>query len=93
LAQNGDNIVFLSQVVGDRRLSAKLVPTFADVGFRVVSATDPYSRILGFLYQSLTISSKQFLNCTHEAEWTRFQIHYFSENLVTPGMEPGPLSL
>jgi hypothetical protein len=28
----------------DRRMSAKLVPTFADRGCRVVSATDPYSR-------------------------------------------------
>jgi hypothetical protein len=28
----------------DRRFSAKLVPTFADRGCRVVSATDPYGR-------------------------------------------------
>jgi hypothetical protein len=28
----------------DRRLSATLVPTFADRGCRVVSATDPYGR-------------------------------------------------
>jgi hypothetical protein len=27
---------------GDRRMSAKLVPTFADRGCHVVSATDPY---------------------------------------------------
>jgi hypothetical protein len=33
----------------DRRLSAKLVPTFADRGCHVVSVTDPYGRILGFL--------------------------------------------
>jgi hypothetical protein len=31
------------------RLSANLVPTFADRGCRVVSTTDPYSRILGIL--------------------------------------------
>jgi hypothetical protein len=31
------------------RLSAKLVPAFADRGCRVVSATDPHGRILGFL--------------------------------------------
>jgi hypothetical protein len=31
-----------------RRLSAKLVPTFADKGCRVVSAADPYGRILDF---------------------------------------------
>jgi hypothetical protein len=33
----------------DRRLSAKLVPTFAGRGCRVVSATDSHGRILGFL--------------------------------------------
>jgi hypothetical protein len=36
----------------DRRLSVKLVPTFADRGCRVVRATDPQSRILGFLDRS-----------------------------------------
>jgi hypothetical protein len=34
----------------DCRLSAKLAPTFTDRGCHVVSATDPYGRILGFLY-------------------------------------------
>jgi hypothetical protein len=29
------------------------------------------------------------LNCTYEAEWSSFQTHYFSENLVAPGIEPG----
>jgi hypothetical protein len=33
----------------DRRLSAKLVPTFADRRCYVVSVTDPYDRIVGFL--------------------------------------------
>jgi hypothetical protein len=33
----------------DRRLLAKLVPTFTDGGGHVVSVTEPYSRILGFL--------------------------------------------
>jgi hypothetical protein len=36
----------------DRRLSAKLVPTIADRWCRVVSMTDPYARILGFLDRS-----------------------------------------
>jgi hypothetical protein len=36
----------------DCRLSAKLVPTFADRGCDVVSVTDPYGRILGFLDRS-----------------------------------------
>jgi hypothetical protein len=33
----------------DRRLSAKLVSTFAERGCRVVIATDSHGRILGFL--------------------------------------------
>jgi hypothetical protein len=33
----------------DRRLSEKLVPTFADRGFRVDGLTDPHGCILGFL--------------------------------------------
>jgi hypothetical protein len=33
----------------DRRLSAKSVSTFADRGCRVVSVTDSYGRIFGFL--------------------------------------------
>jgi hypothetical protein len=36
----------------DRRLSAKWLPTFADRGCHVVSVTDPYGRILGFLARS-----------------------------------------
>jgi hypothetical protein len=33
------------------------------------------------------------LNYPHEAEWTPFQTHYFSENLIAPGIYPGPLDL
>jgi hypothetical protein len=33
----------------DRRLSAKLVPTFADRGCHMVRLANPYGRILGFL--------------------------------------------
>jgi CBS-domain-containing membrane protein len=36
----------------DRRLSAKLVTTFADRECHVVSVTDPYGRILGFVDRS-----------------------------------------
>jgi hypothetical protein len=36
----------------DRLLSAKLVPTFVDRGCHVVSVTDPYGCILGFLDRS-----------------------------------------
>jgi hypothetical protein len=37
----------------DYGMSAKLVPTFADRGYHVVTVTDPYGRILGFLFRSL----------------------------------------
>jgi hypothetical protein len=35
----------------DRRLSAKWLPTFADIGCHVVSVTDPYGRIQRFYRQ------------------------------------------
>jgi hypothetical protein len=61
----------------------------------MVSVTVLYGRILGFLDRSraATFSFKQLFNCTQEAEWTTFQIHYFSENLVAPGFHPEPLDL
>jgi hypothetical protein len=47
-------------------------------------------RILGFLDPSRYF----FLQAApHEAEWTLFQTHYFSENVVAPAIEPGPLDL
>jgi hypothetical protein len=42
----------------DRRFSAKWLPTFADIGCNVVSVTDPYGRILGFLDRSRYFSIK-----------------------------------
>jgi hypothetical protein len=59
----------------------------------VVSVTDPYGRILEFLDRSPDFSFKQLLICTHEAEWTPFQTHCFTKNLVASGIEPGPLDL
>jgi hypothetical protein len=59
----------------------------------VVGVTDPYGRILGFLDRSRYFFYKQLLSCTHEAEWTPFQNHCFSENLVALGIEPGLLDL
>jgi hypothetical protein len=59
----------------------------------VVSVTDPYGRILGFLDRSRYFSIKQLLSCTHGSEWTPFQTHYFSDNLVAPGIEPEPLDM
>jgi hypothetical protein len=73
----------------DRCSSAKLVLTFEGGGYCVVSATAPYGRSLRFQDRSRYFSIKQLLSCTHETEWTPFQTHYFSENLVAPGIEPG----
>jgi hypothetical protein len=42
----------------DRRLSVKLVVTFGDRGCVVVSVTDPYGLILGFLDRSSYFSIK-----------------------------------
>jgi hypothetical protein len=47
----------------------------------VVSKTNPYVSILGFLDRNLY----PFFQL---AEWTPFQAHYFSENPVVPGIEP-----
>jgi hypothetical protein len=58
----------------------------------VVSVTDPYGRILGFMERGLYFSIKYLLCCTHEAEWTQFQTHYFFF-LVVPGIEQRPPDL
>jgi hypothetical protein len=58
-----------------------------------MSAAKSYGRILGFLDRNRYFFFKQLLDCTHEAEWTPFKTHYFSENLVAPGIEPEPLDL
>jgi hypothetical protein len=50
---------------------------FADRRCHVVSVTDPYGRILRFQDRSRYFSIKYLLSCTHEAEWTPFQTHYF----------------
>jgi hypothetical protein len=46
-----------------------------------------------FWTEAANLSYKQLHSCTHEAEWTPFQTHYFSENLVVPRIELGPLDL
>jgi hypothetical protein len=78
----------------DRRKSGKIVATFAD---RVVSRSqrgESSTAVTSVLdTRAIILSFKQLLNFTHEAEWTSFQTHYFSENLVAPGMEPGSLNL
>jgi hypothetical protein len=60
----------------------------------VVSVTNLYGRILGFLNRSrhfIFQVAPQFY--THEAGCYPFQTHYLSENLVAPGIELGPLDL
>jgi hypothetical protein len=76
-----------------RRLSAKLVATFLDTGCDVVSVTNPYGRILGFLDLSCyfffqvapQLYSRGWVNPVRDS--------HFSENLVVPGIKPGPMYL
>jgi hypothetical protein len=60
----------------DRRLLANLVLTFEDRGCHVVSVTDPYDNILGFLDRSRYFFFQVAPQLSHEAEWTLFQTHY-----------------
>jgi hypothetical protein len=61
------------------------------VGFVVnrVALGIPTAVNFGFLDRSRYFTFMWLLNYPHEAEWTAFQTHYFSENLVAPGIEPG----
>jgi hypothetical protein len=68
----------------DRLLSAKLVQTFTDKKCHVASVTHPYVRILGFFQAVPQLYSRGSVDPVQD---------YFSENLVTPGIEPGPLDL
>jgi hypothetical protein len=56
----------------------------------VVSVTDAHGHILKFYKpQPLLFLSSSSSIGAHDAEWTPFQTHYFSEALVAPGIEPG----
>jgi hypothetical protein len=46
-----------------------------------------------FLGRSRYYSFKQIFIYLHEPEWIPFQTHCYSENLVSPVIEPGPLGL
>jgi hypothetical protein len=59
----------------------------------VVSVTDTHGRVLGFLDRRCYFSFHIAPQLYSEAEWTPFQTHYFSENLVAQGIEHGPLDL
>jgi hypothetical protein len=53
----------------------------------VVSATDPHDSNLGFLDpEPLRFNSNSSSIILTRLEWTPFQTHYFSENLVAPGI-------
>jgi hypothetical protein len=73
LERRSNERLYLHSCISHRRLSAKFLPTFADRGYHVVSVTDPYDRILGFLDRIRYFSYNLLLNYTHEAEWTPFQ--------------------
>jgi hypothetical protein len=77
----------------DRRLSAKLMPTFADIGYHVVSVTDPYDRNLGFLDRNRYFFFQVAPHLYSRGWVDPVPDPYFSENLVSPGIEPGPLDL
>jgi hypothetical protein len=67
-----------------------LLPTFADRGVsRGQRGGSPTVINLSFLDRNCYFYFKQLLIYPQEAEWTPFQTHCYSENLVAPGMEPG----
>jgi hypothetical protein len=56
----------------------------------VVDAAEPARSLISvFWIRATTFSFKWLLIYAHKAEWTPFQTHCYSENLVTPGIEPG----
>jgi hypothetical protein len=59
----------------------------------VVSVTDPYGRNIGFLDWSRNFFLQVAPQLYSEVEWTPFQTHYLSEDLVVPGIEPERLDL
>jgi hypothetical protein len=71
--------------LSDRRLSAKLVPTLADRGCRLVSETNPHVRYLPLFFAFLDRSLYCPFNYPHEAECSPFQTHHFSEKSGSAG--------
>jgi hypothetical protein len=69
--------------------SAKIVTFLREERCHVVNVTDHTDGNLRFLDRSRYFSFKQLLIYSHWAEWTSFQTHYFSENLVASGIESG----
>jgi hypothetical protein len=80
--------------LSDRRLSAKLVPTLADRGCRVVSATNSTAVDFGFIDRSryfLEIAPQ--LSIITRLSGPRSRPTIPQKNLIAPGIEPGPLNL
>jgi hypothetical protein len=77
----------------DRRLSAEFVTTFADIRCCVVSATDPYGSILGFL-ERIRYFFFQVAPHLYSRVWVDpvpDPLHL--RKFIEPGIEPGPSDL
>jgi hypothetical protein len=71
-----------------------LVPTFVDRGVsRGQRGGSPAVVNLSFLDRSCYFSFEWRLIYPHEAEWTPFETHCYSENLVAPEIEPATSGL
>jgi hypothetical protein len=88
-----NSVALVRERPSDLRISTKSVSTFADRGCPAISAADPYGGSLGFLAQSRNFPFQVAPQLYSRGEWIPFQTHYFSENLVAPGIELGPLDL
>jgi hypothetical protein len=79
--------------IRERTIPTERPPLVGEVSAKVLQievATLSAWRIPTAVFLVFRPESLLFLpSCTHEAEWTPFQTHYFSENLVVPGIEPG----
>jgi hypothetical protein len=64
----------------DRRLSVKIVPTFADKGCLMVSVADPYGQILGFLDRNRYFFF-QVAPQLYSRGWTSFGTHSISQKI------------
>jgi hypothetical protein len=93
---NNNNSVAL---VRERSIPTEQLPLVSEVSANFcrkrsgVSAADSYGRNLGFLDRIRYFFFQIAPQFTHETLWTPFQTHRFSENLVMPVIEPGPLDL
>jgi hypothetical protein len=63
---------------------------FHSTKFSILTITrGRYNRPVSGRRAEWTFPFKYLLSYPHDAEWTPFQTHYFSENLVAPGIEAG----